>query len=124
MKAKLCPVAALSVVLLAGCQTLNLPTTTVSGTGDPAKDVPAVQAAVDGGGTVTLRGSFDFGERGRVLVRRDVNIVGVEGASIHGGFFTFYSPVPEVLPPTVPGPKVAIRNIHFDGALLTPINIG
>jgi hypothetical protein len=34
---------------------------TVVGTGDPATDVPAVQAAVDAGGTVTLVGTFNFG---------------------------------------------------------------
>lgn len=69
----------------------------VVGTGDPARDVAAVQAAVDQGGIVVLRGTFDFGshagnhvivpgrpgaaqdERGRSTVfvyRRDVVIVG------------------------------------------------
>jgi hypothetical protein len=33
----------------------------VVGTGDPTQDVPAVQEAVDQGGTVILRGTFDFG---------------------------------------------------------------
>jgi hypothetical protein len=118
---------ALSVLLLAGCQALNSGSAAVVGTGDPAKDVAAVQAAVDRGGMVALRGSFDFGERGRVNIRRDVDIVGIDGARIHGGFWTFYSPVPEALPPTgaaEPGPKIAIRNIQFDGALWGPINIG
>jgi len=35
---------------------------TVVGTGNPARDVAAVQAAVDAGGTVTLIGLFNFGE--------------------------------------------------------------
>ncbi len=35
---------------------------TVVGTGIPAQDVAAVQAAVDAGGTVTLIGLFDFGD--------------------------------------------------------------
>lgn len=34
----------------------------VIGTGDPARDVAAVQAAVNGGGTVTLMGLFNFGD--------------------------------------------------------------
>jgi len=46
------------------------------GTGDPRRDVAAVQAAVDRGGTVVLKGTFDFGDRGRVLVRRSVSISG------------------------------------------------
>ena len=37
------------------------PTTVVVGTGNPLIDVPAVQYAVDQGGTVLLKGTFDFG---------------------------------------------------------------
>ena len=37
------------------------PVNVVYGTDDPAIDVPAVQSAVDQGGTVVLRGTFDFG---------------------------------------------------------------
>jgi hypothetical protein len=37
------------------------PTTVVHGTGNPLLDVPAVQYAVDQGGTVLLKGTFDFG---------------------------------------------------------------
>ena len=37
------------------------PTTVVVGYGNPLVDVPAVQSAVDQGGTVILRGTFDFG---------------------------------------------------------------
>ncbi len=37
------------------------PTTAVVGAGNPLIDVPAVQSAVDQGGTVILRGTFDFG---------------------------------------------------------------
>ena len=37
------------------------PTVVVVGSKDPLVDVPAVQAAVDRGGTVILRGTFDFG---------------------------------------------------------------
>jgi hypothetical protein len=37
------------------------PTNVVVGTGNPLIDVPAVQHAVDQGGTVLLKGTFDFG---------------------------------------------------------------
>jgi len=37
------------------------PTTVVLGTDNPLIDVPAVQSAVDQGGTVLLKGTFDFG---------------------------------------------------------------
>lgn len=37
------------------------PTTVVLGADNPLVDVPAVQSAVDQGGTVILRGTFDFG---------------------------------------------------------------
>lgn len=37
------------------------PDTVVVGTNNPLVDVPAVQAAVDQGGTVLLKGTFDFG---------------------------------------------------------------
>jgi hypothetical protein len=73
------------------------PTTVVLGSDNPLIDVPAVQAAVDEGGTVILRGTFDFGtqagnhiivpgrtgaaqdEKGKSTVfiyQRDVTIVG------------------------------------------------
>ena len=38
-----------------------VPTTVVVGVNNPDYDVPAVQSAVDQGGTVLLRGTFDFG---------------------------------------------------------------
>jgi len=42
-------------------QTQVAPTTVVQGVDNPLYDVPAVQSAVDQGGTVILRGTFDFG---------------------------------------------------------------
>jgi hypothetical protein len=45
--------------------------TEVVGTGDPAIDVPAVQAAVDTAGTILLKGTFDFGDWGTVAVTGD-----------------------------------------------------
>lgn len=51
-------VTALAVSILAA---IAADAVTVVGTGDPAIDVPAVQAAADQGGVVTLSGTFDFG---------------------------------------------------------------
>ena len=55
---------------------------TVVGTGVPAVDLPAVQAAVDGGGTVTLKNggangeiAFNFGAGG-ITIRNEVTIQG------------------------------------------------
>ncbi len=54
---------------------------TVVGQDNPAVDVPAVQAAVDGGGTVYLSGTFDFGQR-NVVITKGVNVIGETGSSI------------------------------------------
>ena len=77
-----------------------VPTAIVVGAGNPLIDVPAVQSAVDQGGTVLLRGTFDFGtdagnhiivpgrpypdqdEKGRSTVfiyQKDITILGETG---------------------------------------------
>ncbi len=94
----------------------------LTGAGDPALDVPAVQAAVTAGGRVRLAGTFDFGPQGQVVITRDVAIRGDDGATIRGGFQTFYSPLPP-LPITAPGPSIAIRGLTFDGALRAPLHL-
>jgi hypothetical protein len=120
---RLAPVSCtLAGLFLAACQTVGEPSALVAGTGDPHRDVAAVQAAVDAGGTVTLRGTFNFGEQGRVILRRDVTIVGRD-ARIEGGFWTFHSPLPEALPLRARAPRIAIRDIHFEGATWAPIHI-
>src|SRR5437016_5811583 len=79
--------------------------TVVVGTGDPDIDIAAVQAAVDRGGSVLLRGHFSFDNppirRGAlpdlmamVLVSKEVTISGVldergEMTAIHGGEIPF-----------------------------------
>jgi len=101
----------------------------VTGRGDPGVDVQAVQEAVDKGGTVLLKGTFNFGEKGRVNIKNDVAIMG-EGdgkgtplTKITGGFWTFHSPLPTTEPLFPgPGPKITIRNIHFDGTVWTPMH--
>jgi len=101
----------------------------VMGQGDPKADVVAVQKAVDQGGAVLLKGTFNFGQKGRVIIKKDVEIVGESDSKgrpiteIKGGFWTFYSPLPSTeLPLPTPGPKVKIKNIHFDGATWTPMH--
>jgi hypothetical protein len=101
----------------------------VTGTGDPARDVPNVQAAVDKGGTVRLRGRFDFGADGRVKITRNVRILGrLDGTgepltTITGGDWTFYCPLPvDTAPPGKDGPLIVVRNLHFDGATGTPLH--
>jgi hypothetical protein len=97
--------------------------TAIIGQNNPSVDLQAVQKAVDQGGTVTLKGTFNFGNDGRVNIIKDVKIVGETDSSgnpvtkITGGFWTFHSPLPSQLPPQAPGPKIAIQGIHFDGAL-------
>jgi hypothetical protein len=102
---------------------------TVMGQDNSAVDVQAVQTAVNQGGMIILKGAFDFGEKGRVNITRDVKIVGEQDdkgsplTKIKGGFWTFHSPLPAQLPPEVPGPKITIQNIHFDGAFWAPIHL-
>jgi hypothetical protein len=100
---------------------------TIVGQNNPAVDVQAVQKAVDQGGTTNLKGTFDFGDKGRVNIIRDVKIIGETNhhgrpiTKIKGGYWTFHSPLPSMLPPEVPGPRITIQNIYFDGALHVPI---
>jgi hypothetical protein len=60
MKALKCLFVGLLALLASAAPVLA--DSTVVGTGIPTQDVPAVQAAVDAGGTVTLIGLFNFGE--------------------------------------------------------------
>jgi hypothetical protein len=101
--------------------------TTIVGQNNPAVDVQAIQKAVDQGETINLKGTFDFGNGGRVNITKGVKIIGETNdkgtpiTKIKGGFWTFHSPLPAKLPPESPGPKITIQSIHFDGALHTPI---
>ena len=101
----------------------------VNGMGDPKADVKAVQEAVDRGGSILLKGSFDFGEKGKIEITKDISIYGEKDAKgtpatkIIGGLWSFHSPLPTQLPPTGPGPKITIHNIHFEGALWASISL-
>ena len=97
--------------------------TVVVGTGDPDTDVKAVQAAVDQGGEVTLKGHFSFnraptvptatafvGGLATVLVSKGVAISGTQNedgemATIEGGTTPFYV--------EAPGARVTIRGLRF-----------
>jgi len=102
---------------------------TIVGENNPTIDAQAVQRAVDQGGTVNLKGTFDFGDKGRVNITKDVKIVGETDpkgsplTKIKGGSWTFHSPLPAKWPPETPGPKITIQSIHFDGGLWVPINL-
>jgi hypothetical protein len=95
----------------------------VVGQGDPAIDLPAVQAAVSAGGRVKLMGTFDLGPAGTVLITRDVAISGGLGATVKRGFRSFYSPLPGGAVPSAPGPAISIQNLTFDGATWSPIHL-
>jgi len=97
--------------------------TVVVGTGDPGTDVKAVQAAVDQGGEVTLKGHFSFnraptvptatafvGGLATVLVSKGVAISGTQNedgemATIDGGTTPFYV--------EAPGARVTIQGLRF-----------
>lgn len=102
--------------------------TTVMGQNNPAADIQAVQKAFDQGGIINLKGTFDFGNEGRVNITKDVKIIGETNhkgpvTKIKGGFWTFHSPLPAKSPPEAPGPKITIQSIHFDRALWVPVNL-
>jgi hypothetical protein len=101
----------------------------VTGKNNAEYDVKAVQEAIDKGGTVLLKGTFNFGQKGRVNIKNDIEILGEIDSKgrpltkILGGFWTFHSPLPTTeLPLPGPGPKMKIKNIHFDGATWTPMH--
>jgi hypothetical protein len=111
--------------------------TTVVGTGDPSVDVPAVQAAVDQGGRVVLKGCFSFDApptvsekfgglvgglppMGMVLVSKAVVISGApddqgQMATIEGGTNPFYV--------EAPGARVIIRRLRFVHPKTQVINV-
>jgi len=108
------PIATIAMGGSAAAQTL------VAGTGDPEVDVPAVQAAVDQGGEVILKGHFSFDrpptvpmftrDFATVLVSKAVAISGAqdeqgEMTSIGGGTTPFYV--------EAPGAPVTIQRLRF-----------
>jgi len=122
-------VAALIIVLFIGIGNLYAYDTILTGSDTPETDLKAVQDAVDKGGTLLLKGTFNFGEKGQVKIKNDIEISGEKDdngrplTKISGGFWPFHSPLPSTeLPLPGPGPKIVIKNIHFDGAIWTPMH--
>jgi hypothetical protein len=96
---------------------------TLVGTGDPNIDVPAVQAAVDQGGTILLKGTFDFGT-GTVYITTTVTIrgEGSENTKICGGGHVggHYSMETSAFM-SMEGANPTIEEIWFDGAAFAAI---
>jgi hypothetical protein len=109
----------LKATILFGLPGGEVAQTVVVGQHDPARDVAAVQAAVDQGGSVLLLGTFDFGDDGRVLLQKSVRISGEADASdvpittIMGGDWPFLAPAPSSMPPAQAGPVISVENICF-----------
>jgi hypothetical protein len=102
----------------------------VVGQNNPVLDVSAVQAAANGGGSVLLEGTFDFGDSGRVVLSGDVEICGETDdagspvTTIRRGEWSFFTPYPASMPPPFAGPKVAITHIHFVQSRGSAIHLG
>ena len=115
---------ALGMVLLFGAPVSG--DVVVVGTGDPAVDLPAVQAAVDGGGTVTLKNggangetAFNFGAGG-ITIRNEVTIQGEDVAGNMAkieasGDQTFYSGDKAIYIEVGDSDNVTIGNCHIVG---------
>ena len=122
-------ILAASLMVLFAAGSLYAEYTVITGKNNEEFDVKAVQEAVDKGGSVLLKGTFNFGQKGRVNIKNDTEVIGESDSAgkpltkIRGGFWTFHSPLPSTeLPLPGPGPKVTIKNIHFDGAAWTPMH--
>jgi len=123
----------LSFCLIAGFYALGVQSVnaqvTLAGQDNPGLDFHFLQMAMADGGTILLKGTFNLGDTGRVIITKDVKIIGEKdekGApvtKIKGGYWSLHSPLPPKLPPETPGPQVTIQNIHFDGALWAPIHL-
>jgi len=117
---------AVTCVIVAFAGTLAAQVITVLGTGDPTVDVPAVQAAVDQGGWVVLKGHFSFDAAptaaeqpdgflgaptfGMIRISKTVAISGAlddqgKMTAIEGGTNPFYV--------EAPGAHVSIKGLHF-----------
>ena len=127
---------AVATIILAG-GALAQQVTTVTGTGNPTIDVPAVQAAADQGGHVILKGHFSFDAPptvpekfggligtfpplGMVLVSKAVIISGAQDdqgqmATIEGGTNPFYV--------EAPGAHVTIQGLRFVRPKTQVINV-
>ena len=95
----------------------------VEGTGDPSLDVPAVQAAVDRGGQIELKGHFSFDvaptKPAGAAYRRTITVskpVALSGSHDERGEMPTISAGTVPLYVDAPGGSVTIRGLRFAGA--------
>jgi hypothetical protein len=109
-------------VTLAVAATAAAQDITVVGTGDPSVDVPAVQAAVDQGGTVVLKGHFSFDAPPTVAEQpggaafgtiRISQTVAISGAVDDQGQMTVIENGTDPFYVEAPGSHVSIQGLHF-----------
>src|SRR5215468_8534610 len=110
-------IATLSLAASAAAQTV------VVGTGNPDIDVPAVQAAVDQGGDVVLKGHFSFdrsptiptatGSPAMVLVSKAVAISGAREGQDDDGELTSIDAGTNPFYVEAPGAHVSIQGLRF-----------
>jgi hypothetical protein len=118
------------LVIFAAIATLSLPAgavaqTVVVGTGNPDIDVPAVQAAVDQGGDVVLKGHFSFDRSptiptapagyppAMILVSKAVAISGARDEHDHDGEVTTIDAGTIPFYVEAPGAHVSIEGLRF-----------
>src|SRR5215467_1266194 len=125
MKRSLIQLGAIAFAVIGQAQVI-----TVVGTGDPRVDVPAVQAAVDQGGRIVLKGHFSFDASptassgscaSMILVSNAVAISGMpddhgEMTTIEGGSYPFCV---DAL-----GARGAIEGLHFIRPKYQAIHVG
>jgi len=106
---------AAGVMGLSGVARATGGSTTVVGQNNPAVDPGNVQAAVSNFDTIYLQGTFNFGDQYQpVSITKDVEIIGLQGATITGGCESIYCNEKV---------KLAVRNINFNGASFAAIYI-
>lgn len=119
----------LFLIFLFATDTLCAESSVIIGQNNEDHDVKAIQEAVDKGGTILLKGNYNFGKKGQVSIKNDIEIIGESDSKgtpstrITGGFWTFHTALPSTeLPLPGPGPKIKIKKIHFDGVTWTPMH--
>ncbi|HUG00742.1 MAG TPA: right-handed parallel beta-helix repeat-containing protein [Longimicrobiales bacterium] len=105
----------------------------VFGQADPAVDVPAVQQAVDAGGTVVLHGTFSFEDvsvagpdpdESRVILVSAAVVIRGEDAKVLGGGSAAQGGRQAVIRVDAPGADVTLEGIRFVGGHMAAIRVG
>jgi hypothetical protein len=69
-------ILAASLMVLFAAGSLYAEYTVITGKNNEEFDVKAVQEAVDKGGSVLLKGTYNFGQKGRVNIKNDTEVIG------------------------------------------------